>query len=173
MTWLKTVALATVKLFLGLGILIVLLLGILYWKGSSVEVAYEAFSVLESGDGAHVLTVETANPVLPYGPHFVAITVARVSGAGPVVEKKTRLSNDGARIDEGNISVRWLDTNTASVCLRGDEQGDVRILINAVTRNVDERQEQCQEMFRYRAYAWQVPHVMHYGHPDAHRGLPV
>lgn len=139
MKLLMRVAVTAAKVLLG----IALLVGVMLWQNSGREPEYKAFSSLESDGGRYILAIEAANPVMPFGPHFVVITVKAASGPEVLVVKKTRLANDGARIGSGNIRIRWIDSDTASVCLRGDEQADAHIQINASTRTVSGRQEPC------------------------------
>ena len=120
-----------------------LMIGVLLWQSRNVEIEYEQFSALESGDGGYILTIETGNPSLPYGPHSVAISVTNASGSHVIVSKKTRLANDGARLKSNNISTRWIDTDTASVCIRGAEQRDAYILIDVPNQTISERFEKC------------------------------
>ena len=143
MKLLKRIAQIIAKVLLGIVLVFALMIGVLLWQSRNVEIKYEKFSVLESGDGRYILTIETGNPTLSYGPHSVAITVTNASGSEVIVAKKTRLANDGARINSNNISIRWIDTDTASVCIRGDEQRDAYILIDVPNQSISEKPEQC------------------------------
>lgn len=143
MKLLKRMALLTTKVLLSLVLLLALLLGVMLWQSRNVEIEYEQFSVLESDGGSYILTIEIGNPVLPYGPHSVAIAVKNTSDSRLIVAKTTRLANDGMGINSENISANWIDSDTASVCVRGDEQRDVYLLINMQNRNVSERYQQC------------------------------
>jgi hypothetical protein len=140
---LKRIAQIIAKVLLGIVLVFALMIGVLLWQSRNVEIKYEKFSVLDSGDGRYILTIETGNPTLPYGPHSVVITVTNASGSEVIVAKKARLANDGARINSNNISIRWIDTDTASVCIRGDEQRDAYILIDVPNQSISERPEQC------------------------------
>ncbi len=98
---------------------------------------------MKSGDGSHSLIIEVGNPVLAYGPHSVLITIKNASESEVVVAKKTKLSNDGARIDTNNINTHWIDTDIAHVCIRGDEQKDTLMVIDVQSRTITEIDEQC------------------------------
>ena len=144
---LKRIAVIITKVLLGFVLLTALLFalfaGVMLWQSKNIEIEYGQLSVLESSDGRYLLTIEIGNPVLPYGPHSVVITVKHASDSEVIVAKKTRLANDGMRITSNNISARWTDRDTARVCIRGDEQRDADILINMRSRTVTEKHEPC------------------------------
>jgi archaellum component FlaF (FlaF/FlaG flagellin family) len=131
---------------MGSVLLLALLVGALSWFSRVAETEYEILSEVESADGRHILTVRTGNPLLPYGPHQVLITLTDVSGPTVIATHQTRLANDGMGIDENNISTLWVDAETVRICMRGDEQKDALILVDVPGRKITEREEKCREM---------------------------
>lgn len=143
MNLLKRIALVMTKVLLGILLLLALLVGVMIWHTKNADIEYELFSELESGDRRNILMIEVGNPVLPYGPHPVIISVINASDSGVIATHKTQLANDGMTIDADNIYSIWTDTQTARVCMRGDEQSDAVILIDVADRKITERHEAC------------------------------
>ena len=143
MKLLKRIALMFTKVLLGFFLIIALLVGALLWHSKNVEIEYKQFSTLKSSDGSHNLIIEVGNPVLAYGPHSVLITIKNASESEVIVVKKTKLSNDGAKIESHNINAQWIDIDTARVCIKGDEQKDIHMLIKVQNRTITEIEEKC------------------------------
>ena len=143
MKLLKRIALIITKVLLGILLLLALLVGVMIWHDRNTDIEYELLSELDSSDRRNILKIEVGNPTLPYGPHPVIISVINASGSEVIAAHKTRLANDGMKIDANNINSIWIDTQTALVCMQGDEQRDVIILIDVADRKITERQEEC------------------------------
>lgn len=147
METLKQVALILMKLLFAFILAVVLIFsvffGYLIWKSRSTEIEYKEHTSLMSNDSSYNLMIEVGNPVLPYGPHSVMITVLNTSTSKVLITKKTNLSNDGARIESENIDVQWTDKNTAKICIRGDEQKDTLISIDVASQLITETEIQC------------------------------
>lgn len=75
-----------------------------------------------SPDQRHRLDVHAAGPLVhPYAPHTIDLVVRTAAGR-PLVRYSTSLKNDGAHLSDRAIQVQWVDSNTAHICLRGEEQ---------------------------------------------------
>ena len=106
------------------------------------DVEIHRFSEVKAPDGKHSLSIDLGNPSMPMGSHLVRIAIKSVAGE-PVMEGDFRLANDGANVSSDNIHAEWIDHDSAEVCLRGDEQSDVRVSIEVSSRRMTEKKEKC------------------------------
>lgn len=125
------------------GLIAAILAVLLLWL-SQREVQVSRFSEVPSHDQLHSLTIDVADPSMPYGPHTVDITVTNQSNEA-IFGERYRLSNDGAIIGVSNIESRWLDDDRAEVCLRGAEQAEVRVSIQVTARTMVEKEGACRD----------------------------
>ena len=140
--WKRTI-IVVAKLIGGFLVVIVgiLAVSILVLYKSDVDV--RRFGELPSTDTSHTLIIDVGNPSMPYGSHMVKVSVVDTLNE-TIVREKFRLSNDGANIGLNNIEARWIDSDNAEICLRGDEQADTLVSIQVSSRNVVKKDRGCE-----------------------------